>query len=143
VNVTGGSDFSLSEYEEILQIITANSDEDALVIAGTGVDDALEDEIAVTVIATGFAPGLGRNVSNTSLYKSSSSEDTSKKSEYISLDTWNKMTGKNRATAVEDTGHTNPSPAQRRDPVVTRFSSDDLGVPAYLRMKQKNSEKDK
>ena len=54
VNVSGGSDFSLSEYEEVLNIITANSDKDALVIAGNAIDDTLDDEVKVTVIATGF-----------------------------------------------------------------------------------------
>ena len=54
VNVTGGSDFSLIEYEEIINIITANADDDALIIPGTTLDDTLEEEVQVTVIATGF-----------------------------------------------------------------------------------------
>ncbi len=54
VNVTGGSDFSLTEYEEIVNIITANADSDALIIPGTNLDDTVEDEVQVTVIATGF-----------------------------------------------------------------------------------------
>ncbi len=55
VNVTGGPDMCLSEYEEVLKIITANADDDALIIAGTSVVDALADKIKVTVIATGFS----------------------------------------------------------------------------------------
>jgi len=54
VNVTGGADFCLSEYEEVLKIITASADSEALVIAGTSINEALEDELRVTVIATGF-----------------------------------------------------------------------------------------
>ncbi|OHD23926.1 MAG: cell division protein FtsZ [Spirochaetes bacterium GWB1_66_5] len=54
VNVTGGPDFCLSEYEEVLKIITASADSEALVIAGTSINEALEDELRVTVIATGF-----------------------------------------------------------------------------------------
>ncbi|RPJ05153.1 MAG: cell division protein FtsZ, partial [Spirochaetaceae bacterium] len=54
VNVTGGEDLSLSEYEEIVKIITANADEDALVISGNTIDPEMEDEVKVTVIATGF-----------------------------------------------------------------------------------------
>jgi len=54
VNVTGGNDFSLTEYEEIVNIITANADSDALVIPGTNLDETIEDEVQVTVIATGF-----------------------------------------------------------------------------------------
>jgi cell division protein FtsZ len=54
VNVTGGFDFCLSEFEEVLKIITANADDDALVIAGTSIVEAMNDKIRVTVIATGF-----------------------------------------------------------------------------------------
>ncbi len=53
VSVTGGEDFSLSEYEEILNIITTNADEDAMIISGTATDPSLEDQVKVTVIATG------------------------------------------------------------------------------------------
>ena len=56
VNVTGGVDLCLSEYEEVLKIITANADDDALVIAGTSIVESMADKIRVTVIATGFAP---------------------------------------------------------------------------------------
>jgi len=55
VNVTGGYDLCLSEYEEVLKIITANADDDALIIAGTSIVEAMADRIRVTVIATGFA----------------------------------------------------------------------------------------
>ncbi len=54
VNVTGGADFSLTEYEEIVTIITANADSDALIIPGTTIDESMDDEIQVTVVATGF-----------------------------------------------------------------------------------------
>ena len=54
VNVTGGTDFCLSEYEEVLKIITASADSEALVIAGTSINERLEDQLRVTVIATGF-----------------------------------------------------------------------------------------
>jgi cell division protein FtsZ len=54
VNVTGGESLTLAEYEEIVKIITANADEDALIISGNTIDPALDDQIKVTVIATGF-----------------------------------------------------------------------------------------
>ncbi len=61
VNVTGGFDLCLSEYEEVLKIITANADDDALIISGTSIVESMNDKIKVTVIATGFTvekPGL-------------------------------------------------------------------------------------
>jgi cell division protein FtsZ len=54
VNVTGGGDFSLAEYEEIVNIITSNTDTDAEIIAGLNIDTTLEDEVKVIVVATGF-----------------------------------------------------------------------------------------
>lgn len=55
VNVTGGNDLSLPEYEEVLKIITTNVDHDANIIAGYAIIDSMEDAIKVTVIATGFS----------------------------------------------------------------------------------------
>jgi cell division protein FtsZ len=55
VNVTGGYDLCLSEYEEVLKIITANADDDALIISGTSIVESMADKIRVTVIATGFS----------------------------------------------------------------------------------------
>jgi cell division protein FtsZ len=62
VNVTGGFDFCLSEFEEVLKIITANADDDALIIAGTSIVESMNDRIKVTVIATGFADAPARAV---------------------------------------------------------------------------------
>jgi cell division protein FtsZ len=55
VNVTGGYDLCLSEYEEVLKIITANADDDALIIAGTSIVESMNEKLRVTVIATGFS----------------------------------------------------------------------------------------
>jgi cell division protein FtsZ len=52
--VTGGEDFSLTEYEEIINLITERADPEALVIPGIVTDPSLGDEVRVTVIATGF-----------------------------------------------------------------------------------------
>jgi cell division protein FtsZ len=54
VNVSGGDDLALTEYEEIVRLITDSADEDALVIPGIVYDSSLGDEVRVTVIATGF-----------------------------------------------------------------------------------------
>ena len=56
VNVTGGEDFSLVEYQEIVDFITEKAAEDAHIIAGFVTDPKLDDEVRVTVIATGFGP---------------------------------------------------------------------------------------
>ena len=54
INITGNEDMTLLEIEEIVKIVTANADPDALIIYGTATDNTLGDSISVTVIATGF-----------------------------------------------------------------------------------------
>jgi cell division protein FtsZ len=54
VNITGGPGMSLIEVDEATEIIHQAAGEDANVILGAVVDEELEDEIYVTVIATGF-----------------------------------------------------------------------------------------
>ena len=53
-NVTGGSDMSMHEINEAAEAITAAVDSDANIIFGATLDPMVEDEIKVTVIATGF-----------------------------------------------------------------------------------------
>ena len=53
-SISGNSEMSLQEIDEASQIINAAASEDANIIFGTVIDDSLEDELHVTVIATGF-----------------------------------------------------------------------------------------
>lgn len=55
VNITGGLDFSIGEYNVIGEVVNSFADEDAKVIIGTSIDESLQDEIRVTVVATGLA----------------------------------------------------------------------------------------
>ncbi|WOV86189.1 cell division protein FtsZ [Sporosarcina oncorhynchi] len=54
MNITGGSNLSLFEVQEAADIVASASDEDVNMIFGSVINDALKDEIVVTVIATGF-----------------------------------------------------------------------------------------
>ena len=54
LNVSGGSDLTLHEVAEACQIIQEAVDADANIISGMVIDDAMEDEMKITVIATGF-----------------------------------------------------------------------------------------
>ncbi len=55
VNITGGSDLSLLEVNEATMLITEAAHEDAEIIFGAVIDDNMNEEVRVTVIATGFA----------------------------------------------------------------------------------------
>jgi cell division protein FtsZ len=54
VNITGGRSMSLLEVSEATQIIHDAAGDDANLIFGAVLDDSMEEEIMVTVIATGF-----------------------------------------------------------------------------------------
>ncbi|MDY0137283.1 MAG: cell division protein FtsZ [Thiomicrospira sp.] len=54
VNITGGLNFSLGEFYEVGEVIDQVADKDAIVIVGTSVDETMDDEIRVTVVATGL-----------------------------------------------------------------------------------------
>ncbi|HET6947053.1 MAG TPA: cell division protein FtsZ, partial [bacterium] len=54
INVTGGVDLGLVEVSEAAQIIREAADADANIIFGAVIDDKVDGEIRITVIATGF-----------------------------------------------------------------------------------------
>jgi cell division protein FtsZ len=54
LNITGGADMTLFEINEASSLIQSEAHEDANIIFGTVVDENMEDEIRITVIATGF-----------------------------------------------------------------------------------------
>ena len=54
MNVTGGSDMTLHEVTEAAQVIHDAVAEDAIVTFGSVIDDRIQGEIQITVIATGF-----------------------------------------------------------------------------------------
>ncbi|MEI6228627.1 MAG: cell division protein FtsZ [Candidatus Saccharibacteria bacterium] len=54
LNVAGGYDMSMSEVQEAVELITASVSPDANIIFGATLKAELEDELIITVIATGF-----------------------------------------------------------------------------------------
>jgi cell division protein FtsZ len=56
VNVTAGMDLSIGEFQEVGTIVKQFASDDATVVVGTVIDPDLENQVRVTVVAT----GLGR-----------------------------------------------------------------------------------
>lgn len=54
INVTGGSDLTMSEIEDAAQTITQKAAPDANIIFGATIDENLKGKIKISVIATGF-----------------------------------------------------------------------------------------
>jgi cell division protein FtsZ len=54
LNITGGREVGLFEINEAAEIVSSAADQNANIIFGAVIDEALGDEVRVTVIATGF-----------------------------------------------------------------------------------------
>ena len=54
INITGGPTTSIIDINEAAQLITQAADPEANIIFGADIDESLEDEVRITVIATGF-----------------------------------------------------------------------------------------
>ena len=62
LSIAGGSDIGLFELSEAAELVAQSAHPDANIIFGTVIDDALGDEVRVTVIAAGFEGGVPKKV---------------------------------------------------------------------------------
>ena len=67
LNITGGSSLALFEVNEAAEIIAQAADPEANIIFGAVIDETMEDEVRVTVIATGFDQKFNRKEINSEL----------------------------------------------------------------------------
>ncbi len=83
INITGGKDMTLEDMTSASEIIYDVVDQEANIIVGAVVDDAMEGEIQVTVIATGFETNqplkqqrIKNRLSNQPLYNISENKES-------------------------------------------------------------------
>ena len=72
LNITGGNGLGLFEVNEAAEIIAEAADPEANIIFGAVIDESLDEEIKVTVIATGFdqkpkVPEVGDSIKSFSI----------------------------------------------------------------------------
>ena len=141
-NVTGGYDMSMSEIQEAAEIITSAVAPDANIIFGATLKPDLEDELIITVIATGFdseyfdeqAAALGGATTAVNASEPQAPErlnqfdDVAVESINMDID----QTNAAAEFASEETGDiwNQPTPAPEED--------DESDVPAFLRRRKKN-----
>ncbi|HUW68824.1 MAG TPA: cell division protein FtsZ [bacterium] len=120
INVTGGESFTLNEYEEIVGIITRNADADALVIAGIVNDPSVQDEVSVTVIATGFDRSIKPKAPSSPTGKEAAREID----DFLSADEWRSI--------VEP---------KAKGYLLGRNDADELDIPTVLRERKTAAER--
>ena len=115
VNVTSDLNLTIGEFSEIGDTIKEFAASDATVIIGSALDQSMQDEVRVTVVAT----GLGKNISQSSPMRIIKKDDD-KSNEAPDYDTLSKpITQRNKAVG---------------DDIEDSDSSEDLlNVPAFLR----------
>ena len=64
INVTGGNDLTINDWNEVSQIITSQVDTNANIIIGLNEEEGLNEKIRVTVIATGFRARLPHSLNS-------------------------------------------------------------------------------
>ncbi|CAB1276921.1 cell division protein FtsZ [Candidatus Nitrosacidococcus tergens] len=114
VNITGGANMSIGEFEEVGHTVKDYAADNATVVVGTVIDPSLEDELRVTVVAT----GLGQSERKPSAHFDSSNIDDP--IDYAQLD---------RPTVIRH----HSSQYNKKSMEGNENSMDYLDVPAFLR----------
>jgi len=63
-NIAGGADLGMHEVDEAARVVSELASPEANVIVGATIDDNLNDEVRITVIATGFGNPINVNAPN-------------------------------------------------------------------------------
>lgn len=63
LNIMGGYDLGMLEVNDAADVVAKEADEDAIIIFGTSIKEEMQNEIKVTVIATGFEENIERRPS--------------------------------------------------------------------------------
>jgi cell division protein FtsZ len=103
--VSGKTEVTLDEIGEINDYIQDEAGYDANIIMGIGEDEALGDAIAVTIVATGFAPDQQSSITDTEVKKVVHILEDDQKATYNFTE--NKVT---KSTCIEDTTVSNAVP---------------------------------
>jgi cell division protein FtsZ len=146
MNISGGSDLGLFEINEAAQLVADAAHPEANIIFGAVIDDALGDEVRVTVIAAGFDGGApkprSRNEPRRSQLREPQIQETVPQDGYddeIDLD--DSYDDEVDLTAIEEPVHVRvqeparPAPTRPQPPrrTIVFDDNDDLDVPDFLK----------
>ena len=139
--VSGSSDLAMYEVAEAAKVITGSADDDAKVIFGANIDESLEDEVRITVVATGFdgrerrmAPGLAGDVEVAP--QGSWAPSTKREEAFTASPIGQSVSQEKRrvpslveSSVKEEKAHAPVGNAQEKG------EEEDLGIPAFIRRK--------
>lgn len=130
INVKGGLDLPIDEVYEAAELVREVVDPDCNIIFGAGVDEALSEEVEITVIATGFT-GSRQQAPKTPEFNAFANKNANFDKDEYRESLLNRLEGKGQAQTVQ------PEPEQKveveQEPASSRVRIDDANVPPFLR----------
>ncbi|MEI7689797.1 MAG: cell division protein FtsZ [Candidatus Saccharibacteria bacterium] len=129
-NVTGGYDMSMSEIQEAAEIITSAVSPDANIIFGATLKAELEDELIITVIATGFDSAYFHQTDKKEFETKSDDGETVADETVGAIDMNLDHTEAAAIFDEEDNQNIWNQPSEEED--------DESDIPAFLRRRKKN-----
>ena len=134
LSIAGGSDLGLFEINEAAALVSQSAHAEANIIFGATIDDALGDEVRVTVIAAGFDGGMPKRRSEGNVLRPNVPVQTQAETRAAAQ----KVAAAPRGPAHDAPPRPRPRPSRRHpsssaqtEPV--QFDDDDLDVPDFLK----------
>lgn len=126
INITGDDTLSLTEIAEISDIVTASAADEVLVKVGAVFDQSMNEQIMVSVIATGFnkEEEVREEEKPSTIAALNANVQTEKKTDIFDMDRFIRITGDDGRNA--DRGPSPKLPSHVPSP-------DDIEVPTFLR----------
>jgi cell division protein FtsZ len=128
VNITGGQNFSLDDKAIIMETISANADQEANIIMGACIDEALGNNIRVVVIATGFSK---ETTSSTQVSEITTEQTKTSNEEKESIENKKVKVLPGIGKIVSRDEFLSRGKIQKQNP--TREIQDDISIPAIIR----------
>lgn len=142
-NITGGYDMNMAEIQEAAETITSVVSPDANIIFGATIRPEMDDEITITVVATGFDamyfddPASSQSQESTPI-DASEVDDATVTSVNMNLDDESVETLATDDTNMWDSVDTAPETPPTPEPA----EEDESDIPAFLRRRKKNKKED-
>ena len=131
LSIAGGSDLGLFEINEAAALVAESAHPEANIIFGATIDDALGDEVRVTVIAAGFDGGMPKRREPEAGFRRTPAQQQTQEQTRAAA----------QALAAKKAQSTSPEPSEspwapasgRRRPAAMEFDDDELDVPDFLK----------
>lgn len=150
VNLAGSDNLTLQEYQDVVELITANCAEDALIIAGQAFNPELGDRIKVTVVATGFqnrAEVTGGEVDSESALRRFVNPEPRQESPLHQMQGQHQQSAAAQASPAQPAAPSRPAPTDADAITVNRWQDlqqqlgkrsqgNDYSIPAVMRYRQ-------